>query len=166
MVGLIKVRRWLVFDFVAELRRGKPASAAPWARNLSNLSMRDILDVTWPCDRPFCNASRPDYPACEKQICFEKSSFYSTKEQLISAYWFSFTFDEITAFISNSEALRFLTFFQNSFQAGNQLIADAARSANQDQVIMPSWLPKAPSWLRENAFCLSQSAFSIFPRKW
>ena len=28
--------------------------------------------------------------------------------------------------------------FSNSFQAGNQLSADDARSANQDQVIMPS----------------------------
>ena len=28
---------------------------------------------------------------------------------------------------------------------------------------MPSWLPKEPSWLRENALCLSQSAFSNFP---
>ena len=37
-----------------------------------------------------------------------------------------------------------------------------ACSANQHQVIMPSWLPKVPSWLRKNALCLSQSAFSNF----
>ena len=37
-----------------------------------------------------------------------------------------------------------------------------ARLANQHQVIMPSWLPKVPSWLRKNALCLSQSAFSNF----
>ena len=35
-------------------------------------------------------------------------------------------------------------------------------SANQYQVIMPSWLPKVPSWLRKNVLCLSQSAFSNF----
>ena len=35
-------------------------------------------------------------------------------------------------------------------------------SANQHQVIMPSWLPKVPSWLRKNALILSQSAFSNF----
>ena len=33
---------------------------------------------------------------------------------------------------------------------------------NQHQVIMPSWSPKVPSWLRKNALCLSQSAFSNF----
>ena len=27
---------------------------------------------------------------------------------------------------------------------------------------MPSWLPKVPSWLTKNAFCLSQSTFSNF----
>ena len=37
-----------------------------------------------------------------------------------------------------------------------------ACSANQHQVIMPSWLPKVPSWLRKNALCLGQSAFSNF----
>ncbi len=37
-----------------------------------------------------------------------------------------------------------------------------ACSANRHQVIMPSWLPKVPSWLRKNALCLSQSAFSNF----
>ena len=37
-----------------------------------------------------------------------------------------------------------------------------ACSANQHQVIMPSWLPKVPSWWRKNALCLSQSAFSNF----
>ena len=37
-----------------------------------------------------------------------------------------------------------------------------ACSANQHQVIMPSWLPKVPSWLRKNALCLSLSAFSNF----
>ena len=37
-----------------------------------------------------------------------------------------------------------------------------ACSANYHQVIMPSWLPKVPSWLRKNILCLSQSAFSNF----
>ena len=37
-----------------------------------------------------------------------------------------------------------------------------ACSANQHQVIMPSWLPKVPTWLRKNALYLSQSGFSNF----
>ena len=37
-----------------------------------------------------------------------------------------------------------------------------ACSANHHQVIMPSWLPKVPSWLRKNALCLSETAFSNF----
>ena len=49
---------------------------------------------------------------CDKRIWIEKSSLYSTKALLISAYRFSFTFDEITAFISNSDVLRFCTFFK------------------------------------------------------
>ena len=48
--------------------------------------------------------------------------------------------------------------FQNPFEAGNQL--DAGVHSQSHQVIMPSWLPKVPSWLRKNALCLSQSAFS------
>ena len=60
-----------------------------------------------------CSANRPEvFSGCDKRIWIEKSSLYSTKALLISAYRFSFTFDEITAFISNSDALRFWTFFK------------------------------------------------------
>ena len=52
--------------------------------------------------------------------------------------------------------------FQNPFEAGNQLLIQA-RPANQHQEIMPSWLPKMLLWLRKNALCLSQSAFSNLP---
>ena len=55
-----------------------------------------------------CSANRPEvFSGCDKRIWIEKSSLYSTKALLISAYRSSFTFDEITAFISNSDALRF-----------------------------------------------------------
>ena len=61
---------------------------------------------------------------------------------------------------SNSEAMRFWNSFSNSVWRGKPIMQ--ACSANQHQVIMPSWLPKVPSWLRKNALCLSQSAFSNF----
>ena len=49
------------------------------------------------------SANPPEvFSGCDKRIWIEKSSLYSTKALLISAYRFSFTFDEITAFISNS----------------------------------------------------------------
>ena len=89
-----------------------------------------------------CSANRSDvFSSCDKRIWIEKSAFFSTKPPLISACRFSFTFDEITAVISNSEALcseHCSELFSNSFQTGNQLSADHARSANQDEVIMPS----------------------------
>ena len=53
-----------------------------------------------------CSANRSDvFSSCDKRIWIEKSAFFSTKAPLISACRFSFTFDEITAVISNSEAL-------------------------------------------------------------
>ena len=53
----------------------------------------------------------------------------------------------------NSEAMRFWNSFSNSVWRGKPIMQ--ACSANQHQVIMPSWL-------RKNALCLSQSAFSNF----
>ena len=55
---------------------------------------------------------------------------------------------------------RFLNPFEACLKRETNLMQ--ACLANQHEVIMPSWLPKVPSWLRKNAHCLSQSAFSNF----
>ena len=58
-----------------------------------------------------CSANRPDvFSGCDKRIWIEKSSLYSIKAPLISACQFSFTFDEITAFMQCVSEL-----FSNSF---------------------------------------------------
>ena len=69
-------------------------------------------------------------------------------------------YDEITAFTANSDAMKFSKSVWGCLKQETNLMQ--ARLANQHQVIMPSWLPKVPSWLRKNALCLSQSAFSNF----
>ena len=56
--------------------------------------------------------------------------------------------EDITAFRANSEAMRFWNSLLNPFEEGNQLTMQKC-SANQLEVIMPSWLPKVPSWFRK-----------------
>ena len=69
-------------------------------------------------------------------------------------------YDEMTMLRSNSEAMRFWNSVWSCLKRETNLMQ--ACSASQHQVIMPSWLSKVPSWLRKNALCLSQSAFSNF----
>ena len=89
-----------------------------------------------------CNASRPDGVFLGLLNEFGlKVLFLFHNSIFIFAGLFSFSGDEIIAFKTQKRCIS-LGIFQNSFQrvsAGNQLTTDA-RSANQDQVIMPPWL--------------------------
>ena len=80
------------------------------------------------------------FSGSDKRIWIEKSSFSSTKAALISSCQLSFTFEEITAFLFDyfKQKRCGLLFTRNSFQAGNQRLADDACSANQDQEVIPS----------------------------
>ena len=73
---------------------------------------------------------------CDKRIWIEKSSLYSTKALLISAYRFSFTFDEITAFISNSDvfSLRTQTYFRLSLVSAENKLFSAETSDSRKYV--------------------------------
>ena len=90
-----------------------------------------------------------------------KDLFLFHNSTFISAWRFSFTIDEIIAFRSE--------LFQNSFQrvlAGNQLTADA-RSANQDQVIMPSWITWSVLVINKKMASVSANQHSvILPCMW
>ena len=91
----------------------------------------------------------------------EKSFGFSTKWLRFVACWFSFTLrwnGRVKIKLRSDAFLKFL--FKIRLKQETNLMQ--ACSANQLQVIMPSWLPKVPSWLRKNALCLSQSAFSNF----
>ena len=84
----------------------------------------------------------------------EKSFCFSTKRLCFVACWFSFTFgwnDRFKIKLRSDAFLKFL--FKIRLKRKTNLMQ--ACSANQHQVIMPSWL-------RKNALCLSQSAFSNF----
>jgi len=84
------------------------------------------------------------FSGCESIHFWMETSFrFSTKRLHFAACQFSFT-------------LRW------NNHVWIKLRGDAFCSAKQHRVIMPSWLPKVPSWLRRNTLCLSQSAFSNF----
>ena len=90
-----------------------------------------------------------------KILCF------SNKRLRFVACWFSFTLrwnNRVKIKLRSDAFMKFL--FKIRLKRETNLMQ--ACSTNQHQVIMPSWLPKVPSWLRKNALCLSQSAFSNF----
>ena len=102
------------------------------------------------------------FSGCESiQFWTEKSFCFSTRRLRFVACWFSFTLgwnDRVKIKLRNDAFLKFL--FKIRLKRETNLMQTC--SASQHQVIMPSWLPKVPSWLRKNALCLSQSAFSNF----
>ena len=86
--------------------------------------------------------------------CREKSFCFSTKRLRFVACWFSFTLrwnDRVQIKLRSDAFLKFL--FKIRLKRETNLMQ--ACSANQHQVV-------TPSWLRKNALCLSQSAFSNF----
>ena len=94
----------------------------------------------------------------------EKSFCFSTKRLRVLACWFSFTLrwnDRVKIKLRSDAFLKFLFKLRLKREKRETNLMQAC-SANQHQVIMPSWLPKVPSWLRKNALCFSQSAFSNF----
>ena len=97
----------------------------------------------------------------------EKSFCFSTKWLRFVACWFSFTLrwnDRARIKLRSDAFLKFLFKIRLKHCLKRETNLMQACSANQHEVIMPSWLPKVPSWLRKNALCLSQSALGNFTR--
>ena len=87
-----------------------------------------------------------------------KSCYISTKRLRFVVCWFSFTLrwnDRVKIKLRSDAFLIFL--FKIRLKRETKLMQ--ACSANQHQVIMASWLPKVPSWLRKK--CLLSQPISM-----
>jgi len=94
-------------------------------------------------------------------IRWKKSFCFSTKRLRFAACRFSLTLrwnNRVEVKRRSDALLKFLIKIRLKREPNFM----QACTANQHGAITPSWLPKVLSWLRQNALCLSQLAFSNF----